>query len=114
MGGVERVIEGRGEGDRREYLIEWRDGGEREWVSNKWEAADRVEYCEAGLEYGVAERVVGKRAGGGNGKREYLVKWVDIEEATWEPEENVAAELIGEFERQEKEKGKASGSSVVG
>lgn len=109
---VERVIEGRGKGERREYLIEWRDGGEREWARKRWVAEDLVEDYEAGLEYGVAEKVVGKREGGGEGKREYLVKWVDIEEATWEPEENVDAELIEEFERQEE--GKVSESSVVG
>ncbi|ONK72801.1 uncharacterized protein A4U43_C04F23380 [Asparagus officinalis] len=100
---VERVIEGRGKGERREYLIEWRDGGEREWVKKRWVAEDLVRDFEAGLEYGVAEKVVGMREGE-EGGREYLVKWVDIEEATWEPEENVDGELIGEFKRGEEGK----------
>ena len=99
---VGKVMEGRGDGERREYLIEWRDGGEREWVRKRWVAEDVVNDFEAGLEYGVAEKVVGRREGEGERKREYLVKWVDIEEATWEPEENVDAELIQEFERQQK------------
>jgi signal recognition particle protein len=45
----------------------------------------------------VAEGVVGKRLGD-DGKNEYLVKWTDIDEATWEPEENVDLDLIKEFE----------------
>lgn len=105
---VERVIEARGDGERREYLVEWRDGGEREWVRKKLVAEDLVADFEAGLEYGVAERVVGRREGE-EGKMEYLVKWVDIEEATWEPEENVDAELIQEFESQQQEAGQAVG-----
>jgi signal recognition particle protein len=31
----------------------------------------------------------------------HLVKWVDIEEATWEPAENVDAELLQEFEQRQ-------------
>ncbi|KAI4996412.1 hypothetical protein ZWY2020_051218 [Hordeum vulgare] len=47
-----------------------------------------------------------EKAEAGGGRRrgwqvEYLVKWVDIEEATWEPAENVDAELVQEFERQQ-------------
>ncbi|XP_072956738.1 probable signal recognition particle 43 kDa protein, chloroplastic [Typha angustifolia] len=102
-GEVERVLEGRGKGAAREYLVEWRDGGEREWVKKELVAEDLVADYEAGLEYGVAEAVVGKReaAAGGEGKFDYLVKWIDIEEATWEPEENVDPELVQEFERRQ-------------
>ncbi|KAH7690176.1 Signal recognition particle 43kDa protein [Dioscorea alata] len=95
---VEKVLERRGEGERREYLVEWRDGGEREWVKEKWIGEDLVRDFEEGLEYGVAEKVVGRREGE-EGKVEYLVKWVDLEEATWEPVENVDAELVEEFEK---------------
>ncbi|KAJ6819695.1 uncharacterized protein M6B38_400810 [Iris pallida] len=103
---VGRVVEARGEGERKEYLVEWRDGGEREWVREKLVAEDVVKDFEAGLEYGVAERVLASRVAaaagddGGAGTKEYLVKWVDIEEATWEPEENVDPELVREFEQQ--------------
>lgn len=104
---VGRVVEARGEGERKEYLVEWRDGGGREWVKEKLVAEDLVEDFEAGLEYGVAERVVESRVaaagGGGGGRKEYLVKWVDIEEATWEPEENVDPELVQEFEQQQQQ-----------
>lgn len=100
-GEVERVVDARGDERRREYLVEWRDGGEREWVRKGWVAEDLVADFEAGLEYGVAEGVAGEREADGGGK-EYLVKWVDVEEATWEPEENVDAELVLEFERQKK------------
>jgi len=101
---VEKVIDGRGEGKWREYLVEWRDGGEREWVKAAWVAEDLVSDFEAGLEYAVAEAVVDKRqaaAEDGEEKWEYLVKWVDIEEATWEPAENVDAELVLEFEQRQ-------------
>ncbi|TVU48491.1 hypothetical protein EJB05_08129, partial [Eragrostis curvula] len=74
---VEKVVDGRGEGKWREYLVEWRDGGDREWVKAAWVAED------------------------GEEKWEYLVKWVDIEEATWEPAENVDAELVQEFEQRQ-------------
>ncbi|RWW81133.1 hypothetical protein BHE74_00010504 [Ensete ventricosum] len=102
---VGRILEGRGKGKRREYLVEWRDGGEREWVRSGWVAEDLVADFEAGLEYGVAEAVVGQREVAEGGGREYLVKWVDIEEATWEPEENVDPELVEEFERRQAQGG---------
>ncbi|KAL5984106.1 hypothetical protein ACLOJK_018208 [Asimina triloba] len=95
---VEQVLEKRGKGDRVEYLVRWRDGGENEWVKQRWIGEDLVRDFEEGLEYGIAESVMDVREGEG-GKREYLVKWVDIEEATWESEENVNAELVEEFEK---------------
>ncbi|XP_048532640.1 probable signal recognition particle 43 kDa protein, chloroplastic [Triticum urartu] len=110
-GEVEKVVDGRGEGKWREYLVEWRDGGDREWVKAPWVAEDLVKDFEAGLEYGVAEAVVDRRQaadGDGDGKWEYLVKWVDFEEATWEPAENVDAELVQEFERQQSGNGGAA------
>ncbi|OAY66467.1 putative signal recognition particle 43 kDa protein, chloroplastic [Ananas comosus] len=61
VGEVARVVEARGEGKRREYLVEWRDGGERDWVRAEWVADDVAADFEAGLEYGVAEAVVGRR-----------------------------------------------------
>ncbi|CAL4920604.1 unnamed protein product [Urochloa decumbens] len=112
---VEKVIDGRGEGKWREYLVEWRDGGEREWVKAAWVAEDLVSDFEAGLEYAVAEAVVDKRQAaveGGEDKWEYLVKWVDIEEATWEPAENVDDELVQEFEQ--RQSGSAGGGDGSG
>ncbi|PKA56029.1 putative signal recognition particle 43 kDa protein, chloroplastic [Apostasia shenzhenica] len=109
---VERIVEARGKGKRREYLVEWRDGG-REWVRRAWVAEDLVADFEAGLEYGVAEAVVAARESpeGGGGGREYLVKWVDTEEETWEPVENVDPELVQEFERrQQGREGEGDGS----
>ncbi|XP_022749212.1 signal recognition particle 43 kDa protein, chloroplastic-like [Durio zibethinus] len=94
---VQEILEKRGKGENLEYLVKWRDGSDNEWVKARFVAEDLVRDFEAGLEYAVAEGVFGKRMGD-NGKNEYLVKWTDIEEATWEPEENVDPDLIKEFE----------------
>lgn len=94
---VQEILEKRGKGDQLEYLVRWKDGGDNEWVKSGFVAEDLVTDYDAGLEYAVAEGVVGKRMGD-DGKREFLVKWTDIDEATWEPEENVDPDLIKEFE----------------
>ncbi|KAK4406500.1 Signal recognition particle protein, chloroplastic [Sesamum angolense] len=94
---VEEIMERRGKGENLEYLVKWKDGGENEWVRAGLIAEDLVKDYEAGLEYAVAECVVDKRKGE-EGKEEYLVKWTDIEEATWEPVENVDPLLINLFE----------------
>ncbi|KAG6653584.1 hypothetical protein CIPAW_05G087600 [Carya illinoinensis] len=94
---VEEIMEKRGKGDNLEYLVKWKDGGDNEWVKAGLIGEDLVRDYEAGLEYAVAEGVVGKRVGD-DGKMEYLVKWTDMEDATWEPEENVDSDLIKEFE----------------
>lgn len=94
---VQEVLEKRGKGDQLEYLVKWKDGGDNEWVKAVLIAEDLVTDYEAGLEYAVAEGVVGKRIGD-DGRREFLVKWTDIDAATWEPEENVDPDLIQEFE----------------
>lgn len=102
---VEKLVDKRGKGEREEYLVEWSDGGEREWVKRRLIADDLVTDFELGLEYGIAEAVLeareaeGEGEGEGKKKKEYLVKWVDMEESTWEPGENVDPELIAEFER---------------
>ncbi|XP_058188446.1 signal recognition particle 43 kDa protein, chloroplastic [Rhododendron vialii] len=96
---VQEILEKRGKGDKVEYLVKWKDGGDNEWVKAVAIGEDMVKDFEAGLEYAVAECVVGRREGEeGQGKWEYLVKWTDIEEATWEPEENVDPDLIKAFE----------------
>eukprot|EP00262_Sarcandra_glabra_P017294 TRINITY_DN587_c0_g1_i1.p1 TRINITY_DN587_c0_g1~~TRINITY_DN587_c0_g1_i1.p1 ORF type:complete len:378 (+),score=64.01 TRINITY_DN587_c0_g1_i1:142-1275(+) len=110
---VEQVLEKRGKGDKVEYLVKWKDGSGSEWVREGLVGEDLVRDYEAGLEYGIAEGVLDVRESGvGDGKRrEFLVKWVDIEEATWEPEENVDPELIAEFERRQED---GLGVGVVG
>ncbi|KAH6783232.1 chloroplast signal recognition particle component [Perilla frutescens var. hirtella] len=94
---VEEILERRGKGENVEYLVRWKDGGENEWVKAGFVAEDLVADFEAGLEYAVAEGVLDRREGEG-GKMEYLVKWADIEEATWEPQENVDPDLIKVFD----------------
>ncbi|CAN0845622.1 Signal recognition particle 43 kDa protein, chloroplastic [Linum grandiflorum] len=94
---VEEIVEKRGKGENVEYLVRWKDGGDCDWVNGKLIGEDLVRDYEAGLEYAVAEAVVGKREEGKK-KKEYLVKWTDIDDATWEPEENVDPDLVMEFE----------------
>ncbi|KAM7255948.1 hypothetical protein ACFE04_011689 [Oxalis oulophora] len=95
---VQEILEKRGKGDNVEYLVKWKDSDDGEWVKAKFVAEDLINDFESGLEYAVAEAVTGKRHGD-DGKMEYLVKWTDMDEATWEPEENVDDDLIKEFER---------------
>ncbi|CAK9153929.1 unnamed protein product [Ilex paraguariensis] len=95
---VQEILEKRGKGEKVEYLVKWKDGEDNEWVKMGLIGEDLVRDFEAGLEYAVAECVVGRRTGD-DGMNEYLVKWTDIEEATWEPEENVDSDLIEEFEK---------------
>lgn len=93
---VQEILEKRGKGDKTEYLVKWKDGSDNEWVKAHFIGEDLVRDFEAGLEYAVAEGVIGKRIGD-DGKNEFLVKWTDIDEATWEPEENVDPDLIKEY-----------------
>ncbi|KAL3346809.1 hypothetical protein AABB24_025313 [Solanum stoloniferum] len=95
---VEEILEKRGKGENVEYLVKWKDGEDNEWVKAWLISEDLVRDFEAGLEYAEAECILEKREGEG-GKGEYLVKWTDIEEATWEPEENVDPLLIEDFEK---------------
>ncbi|GFQ01323.1 signal recognition particle 43 kDa protein chloroplastic [Phtheirospermum japonicum] len=95
---VSEIVERRGKGVNVEYLVKWKDGGDNEWVKAALVAEDLVKDFEAGVEYAVAECVVDKREGEDEGKMEYLVKWTDIEDATWEPEENVDPDLIKVFQ----------------
>jgi signal recognition particle protein len=66
-------LDKRGKGDHLEYLVKWEDGGDNEWVKVGLIGEDLVRDYEAGLEYAVAKRVVGKRVGD-DGGREFLVK----------------------------------------
>ncbi|WCJ43142.1 chloroplast signal recognition particle component (CAO) [Euphorbia peplus] len=96
-GEVQELLERRGKGDQVEYLVKWKDGGDNEWVKGVMIGEDLVRDYEDGLEYGEVESVMGKRMGD-DGKNEYLVKWMDIDDATWEPQENVDPDLIQDFE----------------
>ncbi|KAK3192986.1 hypothetical protein Dsin_024296 [Dipteronia sinensis] len=108
---VQEIKEKRGKGDNVEYLINWKDGEDPEWIKARFIAEDLVRDYEAGLEYAVAEAVVGTRTGDDR-KREFLVKWTDIDEATWEPEENVDPDLIKEFEEMDGQFGSANGAQL--
>ncbi|GFY94530.1 chloroplast signal recognition particle component [Actinidia rufa] len=105
---VQEIMEKRGKGDRIEYLVKWKDGGDNEWLKAGSIAEDLVRDFEAGLEYAVVECVMGMREDE-EGKREFLVKWTDIEDATWEPEENVDPDLIKAFEVGHNNNGRVGG-----
>ncbi|CAN7029649.1 unnamed protein product [Brassica rapa subsp. trilocularis] len=97
---VEEILEKRGRGKDVEYLVKWKDGGDCDWVKGVHVAEDVVKDYEAGLEYAVAEKVMGKRMGD-DGNTEYLVKWTDMADATWEPEENVDISHVQLYEQEE-------------
>jgi signal recognition particle 43 kDa protein len=112
---VEEILEKRGKGENLEYLVKWKDGSANEWIKGRFVAEDLVRDYEAGLEYAVAEAVVGRRVGD-DGKYEFLVKWIDLDEPTWEPEENVDSELVKVFDLSNKQAqpGNDNGVSTVG
>jgi signal recognition particle protein len=66
------------------------------WVAAKYVSSEVVEDFEAGLEYSEAAEVVDVRNRGDC--RAYLVRWGDGYPDSWEPEENVAGDLVTEFE----------------
>ncbi|CAA7050828.1 unnamed protein product [Microthlaspi erraticum] len=96
---VQEIMEKRGRGKDVEYLVKWKDGGDCEWVKGIHVAEDVAKDYEAGLEYAVAERVMGKRIGD-DGTTEFLVKWTDMADATWEPQENVDSTLVQLYEQE--------------
>ncbi|GLJ05629.1 hypothetical protein SUGI_0021770 [Cryptomeria japonica] len=94
---VEQILDKRtGAGGTVEYLVKWKDNSSEEWLPAESIGEDLVQDYEAGLEYGIAEKILEKREE--NGVSEYLIKWTDIDVPTWEPLENVAPELVADFE----------------
>ncbi|KAF2316906.1 hypothetical protein GH714_042247 [Hevea brasiliensis] len=57
---VQEILERRGKGDKVEYLVKWKDGSNNEWVKGQFIGEDLVKDFEGGLEYAVAEGVMGK------------------------------------------------------
>jgi signal recognition particle protein len=99
---VEKILDKRTDGKGvTEFLVKWSDGSEDSWEPAVNIGEDLVKDYEEGLEYGIAERILEKRYVEGEGKPEYLVQWADSPENTWEPAENIADEIIAEFESQQ-------------
>eukprot|EP00271_Cylindrocystis_brebissonii_P014168 TRINITY_DN35429_c0_g1_i1.p1 TRINITY_DN35429_c0_g1~~TRINITY_DN35429_c0_g1_i1.p1 ORF type:complete len:443 (+),score=89.68 TRINITY_DN35429_c0_g1_i1:287-1615(+) len=95
---VSRVLDKRTVvGGAVEYLVRWSDESEDTWEPKENIGEDLIQNYEEGVEYGVALKIVEKREGK-EGRVEYLVKWEDSEEDTWEPEENVEVEIVAAFE----------------
>ncbi|EOA33811.1 hypothetical protein CARUB_v10021283mg [Capsella rubella] len=100
---VDEVVEKRGKGKDVEYLVRWKDGGDCEWVKGVHVAEDVAKDYEDGLEYAVAESVIGKRMGDDGKTIEYLVKWTDMADATWEPQDNVDSTLVQLYLQQQED-----------
>uniref|UniRef100_A0A061QSE4 Signal recognition particle 43 kDa protein n=1 Tax=Tetraselmis sp. GSL018 TaxID=582737 RepID=A0A061QSE4_9CHLO len=109
----EKILEERrGESGEREFLVRWKgaDDGNNDddetdsWVSERDLAEDVLADWDNGLEWADAAAILGKRRVDGN--VQYLVKWKDGEEDTWEPEQNVEETLIRAYE-DEQDKAKA-------
>ncbi|GKD38026.1 signal recognition particle 43 kDa protein, chloroplastic [Tanacetum coccineum] len=61
---VEEIMKKRGKGTNVEYLVKWKDEGDNEWVKARLIGEDLVKDFEDGLEYDVAEYVMGRREDG--------------------------------------------------
>mmetsp|Transcript_2132 Transcript_2132/g.4936 ORF Transcript_2132/g.4936 Transcript_2132/m.4936 type:complete len:241 (+) Transcript_2132:674-1396(+) len=95
----------------REFLVEWFEPGvEPSWVPLKHLAPDLVEDFDGGLEYAEAEEILDKRVRTETGNflldgkeeetvqiTEYLVNWKDDYPQSWEPEDNIAQEMLEDF-----------------
>ena len=92
---VEQIVDKRFVDGVGEYLVRWDDASEDSWEPVENIGEDLVKDYEEGLEYGIAEKVIQVRLT--EGGKEYLVCWEDGGES-WEPEKNVASEVIAEFE----------------
>jgi len=87
-----RILDTRRVDLRSEYLVEWEDGPEPEWIKAEHVAEDVLEDFQRDLEYAYAEALVDDRVV--EGKREFLVQWRDEEEDSWEVEEHVTPDLV--------------------
>eukprot|EP00798_Chlamydomonas_sp_ICE-L_P014313 gene14313-20296_t len=85
----------------REFLVQFEDGRDDEWVEERNIAPDVLEDFDTGLEYAKAEAVVDivqVRT-----ERRFKVKWSDGYPTSWEPEEHVSPELIALFKQENPE-----------
>merc|ERR1712110_934900 len=111
---IEKIVEERGTGKKKEYLVKFKDFGDEDntWTAkedinqdlikefeNKKKAESQPE--ENGDEYEI-EKVVDERTVGK--KKEYFVKWKGWkdEDNTWEPKENLTAGIIKKYETEAK------------
>lgn len=91
----------RGEDGPREFLVQFTDGRDDEWVAEQDMAADVLEDYDAGLEYATAQEVLDVVQVGT--ERRFKVSWGDSYPASWEPEEHLPTDLIALFQQQNPE-----------
>lgn len=86
---------------QQQYLVQYSDGRDDEWLPASCLAADVVEDYELGLEYTTALEVLDVVQIGMD--RKFKIRWSDDYPESWEPEEHVPADLIALFQAQNPE-----------
>ncbi|CAA6666742.1 unnamed protein product [Spirodela intermedia] len=68
---VEQVLEARGDGERKEFLVQWKDGGDREWIRAKRRPGSRCR-TSTRAHSGIREEAAGgrRRRAGGSGDKQ--------------------------------------------
>lgn len=85
----------------REFLVQFADGRDDEWISEQDMAPDVIEDFDAGLEYSAARSILDVVQLGT--ERRFKVSWGDEYPSSWEPEEHLPTDLIQLFQQQNPE-----------
>ncbi|KAF5840488.1 hypothetical protein DUNSADRAFT_16579 [Dunaliella salina] len=80
---------------KRELLCQFLDGRDDAWVHERDVSPEVIEDYEAGME--VAEALEVEDMVEANYERKFKVRWSDDYPDSWEPEDNVSADLIAAF-----------------
>lgn len=109
----ERLPEGQnGDPQECEFLVDFFDNRQPEWVPESRVADDLVDDFRAGKERAVAARILDERGGNGR-RREFLIEWEDDEQPTWEPRANVPDSLLHAFRTRSPSDGSISTKTKV-
>ncbi|KAK9833510.1 hypothetical protein WJX84_006217 [Apatococcus fuscideae] len=85
----------KGDGPKqREFLVKFSDGHEDCWVREKDMARDLIDDFDAGRELAEADAIIEQRLRGDT--IDYLIRWQDDMEPTWESEDQVSQHLINQ------------------
>merc|ERR1712083_30623 len=83
------------ENGSREFFVQWMENvtNEGSWLKQKYLADDVIADYDNGLEYADGEEIIDERKV--DGSKEFLVKWLDGCEPTWEPVSNISEDILG-------------------